>query len=61
MLERLYEYYLKNWDRLPEEFRDIKEQEGVERAVCDYIAGMTDAYSVETYQDLFIPKSWAVK
>ena len=28
---------------------------------CDYIAGMTDAYSVEIYQDLFIPKSWAVK
>jgi len=28
---------------------------------CDYIAGMTDAYAVEMYEDLFIPKSWTVK
>ena len=35
--------------------------DGKERAVCDYIAGMTDAYAVETYLDLFIPKSWSVK
>ena len=48
-------------DGLPEEFREIWEAEGKERGVCDYIAGMTDAYAIEVYQDLFIPKSWAVK
>ena len=42
MLRRLFEYYRKDPDRLPPEFQDIREREGVERAVCDYIAGMTD-------------------
>ena len=42
MLRRLFEYYRKDPDRLPPEFQDIREREGVERAVSDYIAGMTD-------------------
>lgn len=61
MLYNLFQYYIKHPDKLPEEYRDIWQQEGRERAVCDYIAGMTDAYAVEAYQDIFIPKSWTVK
>ena len=61
MLRRPFEYYLTHPDGLPEEFREIWEAEGKERGVCDYIAGMTDAYAIEVYQDQFIPKSWAVK
>ena len=61
MLYNLFQYYIKHPDKLPEEYRDIWQKEGRERAVCDYIAGMTDAYAVEAYQDIFIPKSWTVK
>ena len=61
MLRRLFEYYRKDPDRLPPEFQDIREQEGVERAVCDYIAGMTDNYAVEKFSLAFIPVSWSVK
>lgn len=61
LIRRLFDYYRGHLDKLPEEFREIQEEEGEERAVCDYIAGMTDAYAVETYQDLFIPKAWSVK
>lgn len=60
MIRQLFAYYLCHLDELPEEFRDIREVEGKERAVCDYIAGMTDAYAVERYQELFIPKAWTV-
>ena len=60
MIRQLFAYYLCHLDELPEEFRDIREIEGKERAVCDYIAGMTDAYAVERYQELFIPKAWTV-
>ena len=35
--------------------------EGEERAVCDYIAGMTDKYAVEQFGDIAIPKAWTVK
>ena len=61
LIRRLFDYYMGHLEELPQEYLDIRETEGKERAVCDYIAGMTDAYAVERYQDLFIPKSWAVK
>lgn len=61
MLRRLFEYYCNDPDRLPPEFQDIREREGVERAVCDYIAGMTDKYALEKFSEAFIPLSWSVK
>ena len=61
MLKRMFDAYRRNPDRLPPEFQDIRAREGVERAVCDYIAGMTDKFAVEMYGKLFIPMSWSVK
>jgi len=61
LIRRLFEYYMRNLDALSDEFQRIREDEGPERAVCDYIAGMTDAYAMERYEALFLPKSWAVK
>ena len=61
LIYNLFSYYVKHPDRLGDEYQDIWKKEGRERAVCDYIAGMTDAFAVETYGELFIPKSWAVK
>jgi len=60
MLRRLFEYYQKNPDELPGDFQAIRAEEGTDRAVCDYIAGMTDPFAVETFKDLFIPKGWTV-
>ena len=61
MLRRLFEYYRKNPDELPDDFQTIRVEEGVDRAVCDYIAGMTDPFAVGQYQKLFIPMGWTVK
>ena len=61
MLRRMFEYYVRQPDELPAEYQDIRVKEGVERAVCDYISGMTDKYAVEKYGALFIPASWSVK
>ena len=60
MLRRLFEYYQKNPDALPGDFQTIRAEEGTDRAVCDYIAGMTDPFAVETFKELFIPKGWTV-
>jgi dGTPase len=60
MLRRLFEYYQKDPDRLPGDFQTIRMEEGVDRAVCDYIAGMTDPFAVERFKELFIPKGWTV-
>ncbi len=61
MLRRLFVYYRDDPDRLPADFQNIRAREGVERAVCDYIAGMTDQYAVDKYQEAFIPMSWSVR
>ena len=61
MLRRLFEYYRNRPDDLPADFQEIRESEGVDRAVCDYIAGMTDPFAVERYKELFIPMGWTVK
>ena len=33
---------------------------GDHRAVCDFVAGMTDRYALDLYQEIFLPKPWAV-
>lgn len=60
MLIRLYEYYLEHIEALPEEYIYLIEQKNQEkyRVVCDYIAGMSDQYSVEKFKDLFVPEFW---
>ena len=61
VIRRLFEFYTKDPDKLPSEYQDIRVEEGVERAVCDYISGMTDKYAVEQFANAFIPRSWSVK
>lgn len=56
IVERLYKYYLKNVDKLPDTYIKIANQENAQRAVCDYIAGMSDTYALKEYNRLFIPK-----
>ena len=46
---------------MPEDFRRVMENEGVERAACDYISGMTDGYAMEKFGEIFIPFAWTVK
>lgn len=61
ILGGIYEYYVNHPDKLPDDYKSIAETDGLERAVCDYVAGMTDGYAMEVYGDLFIPMSWTVK
>ena len=61
MIRSLFAYYQRNPDDLPSDFQDIRARDGVDRAVCDYIAGMTDSYAVEKFEELFIPRAWTVK
>jgi len=60
LITELYNYYMRNIDELPENYYKFIEQRGEtpERVVCDYIAGMSDQYSVARFQEIFIPKAW---
>ena len=61
ILTGIFEYYVAHPDRLPAEFAEIAHADGLERAVCDYVAGMTDGYAMERYGEIFIPAAWSVK
>ncbi len=61
MLARMYEYYVKHPEALPEDFQPQMSFDGMERTVCDYIAGMTDNYAVDKYTEIFIPMGWHVR
>lgn len=59
MLRGLYEYFVAHPDELPGDYFVLMTQgEPLERVVCDYIACMTDRYSISVYKKLFIPRSW---
>ena len=61
MLSRLYEHYYNHPEALPEDFQPQMSFDGLERTVCDYIAGMTDNYAVDKYTKIFIPTGWQVR
>ncbi len=60
MLTQLYNYYLYHIQEMPEEYIWLinVRKERPERVVCDYIAGMTDQYSVRKFEELFVPSFW---
>ena len=60
LVKRLYAYFLGHPEKLTGEYTVIYEREGVERAVCDYIAGMSDRYALAVYDSLFVPRGWGV-
>ena len=61
MLRILYEYFIEDASRLTNECVEmIYMGEDPKTVVCDYIAGMTDNYAIETFKSIYIPKSWKV-
>ena len=61
MLQRLFDYYINHPEALPEDFHPQLSFDGMERTVCDYIAGMTDNYAVDKFSQIFIPAGWQTK
>ena len=58
MLINIYNYYIGHVDEMPEEYINIANEDGIERAVCDYIAGMSDTYALKIFNKLFVPMFW---
>lgn len=55
----LFRHFLRHPDRLPPEF--IRPTEGAERCVADYVAGMTDRFAMELYEQLPHPSIRVIK
>lgn len=58
MLRLMFSYYMEHTDALPDFYQPILISEGPQRAVGDYLAGMTDSYATGQYLELFVPEGW---
>lgn len=56
VLEQVFNYFLKNPDKMPEFYIDIVEKEGLYRGVADYISGMSDDYCLLLFNNIYVPK-----
>lgn len=53
MLEELFHFYLEHHEQVGEQAQKRARKDGWPRAVCDYLAGMTDRYAIQEHQRLF--------
>lgn len=56
VLGKLFDYYLDHISEMPDLFKRIAVQEGTERGVADFIAGMTDDYAIILFNQIYVPK-----
>jgi dGTPase len=51
-LEHLFAYYVEHPEAMPKSYTEFAQPNPRYRVVCDYIAGMTDHYLLQRYEDL---------
>lgn len=54
----LYQYFLEDPDRLPDDLRAMRGSFPDAELAKDHIAGMTDRYAINLYEELFVAKGW---
>jgi dGTPase len=59
MLDELFRFYVKHPGEIGETSRKRARKAGWHRAICDYISGMTDRYTILEHQRIFGLKQWS--
>ena len=54
VIEKLYEYFTKKPECMPEEYKTLLKKFDTSTVVCDYIAGMTDNFCVKLFNENYI-------
>ena len=60
LVGELYERLSANPSLMPTFYMQIAFNEGIDRAVADYISGMSDQFAVRLFEELFVPQKWHV-
>ena len=60
LVGELYERLSANPSLMPTFYMQIAFNEGIDRAVADYISGMSDQFAVRLFEELFVPRKWHV-
>lgn len=56
ILKQILYYYTNNPNEMPKVYKDVVKNEGLQRGVADYIAGMSDDYCLSLFNKLYVPK-----
>jgi dGTPase len=59
MLAELFQYFVKHPQQIGASSRKRAKKAGWPRAICDYISGMTDRYTILEHQRIFGLKQWS--
>ncbi len=60
ILRELYGYFLENGGEFRKEVGEAFTLEPLERAIADFIAGMTDRYAFKLFEKIFLPQPWLI-
>ena len=56
VLTHVYKYYYNNPNAMPDFYKGIVADEGLDIGVADYISGMSDDYCLMVFNNLYLPK-----
>jgi dGTPase len=57
LLEELFQYYLEHPSAVDSRSRKRIRKDGLHRAICDYLSGMTDRYALLEHARIFAKKN----
>ena len=60
VIAALYEHYMAHPVQMSPLYLRIAAAEGCDRAVTDYISGMSDEYAIRAFEELYVPRRWHV-
>ena len=60
LISELYDRLSSEPALMPNFYMQIAYNEGVDRAVTDYISGMSDEFATRLFEELFIPQKWHI-
>ncbi len=58
IITSLYQYFVDNPDALPDDLAAMRHEYSIEELAKDHVAGMTDRYAINLYEELFVAKGW---
>jgi dGTPase len=55
LIASLFDFFMEHPNRLPVNYLEESATQPLHRAVCDYIAGMTDGFLLRTWEQMKLP------
>jgi len=60
IIDLLYKHFIAHPEQIPADLMAVNRlrAEPLSSAVVDYVAGMTDRFATQIFQDIYVPRTW---